>query len=180
MRAPEKTMIAAKRLRSDMSLPEVLMWEQLRRMRLDGLRFRRQHPVGHYVLDFYCTTSRVAIEVDGAHHYVQEGLARDRVRDAWLIERGIRVLRIPASDILDRHRFDGVLVEIAEAARPSGETGSRRTRNAPPPALRATSPASQGRTTVEAARDLNPPPFTGEVARRAGGGAHAEISMGGD
>ncbi|MBD0414504.1 endonuclease domain-containing protein [Oryzicola mucosus] len=70
MRAPERTVAAARTLRSDMSLPEVLLWEQLRQLRLGGLRFRRQHPIGPYGLDFYCPKARLVVEVDGAHHHV--------------------------------------------------------------------------------------------------------------
>jgi very-short-patch-repair endonuclease len=65
MRAPEKTYERAKRLRRDLSLPEVLLWECLRGGRLQGLRFRRQHPVGPYVLDFYHAQGKLAVEVDG-------------------------------------------------------------------------------------------------------------------
>jgi len=116
MRSPERVQTLARRLREDMSLPEVLLWDQLRKRQLAGARFRRQHPVGPYVLDFYCPTIRMAVEVDGAHHYLPEGIARDRSRDAWLAEFGVSVLRIPASDILARHAFEGVLRTIEEAA----------------------------------------------------------------
>ncbi|MDI6027210.1 endonuclease domain-containing protein [Corticibacterium sp. UT-5YL-CI-8] len=143
-----------------MSLSEILLWEQLRQLRLDGLRFRRQHPIGPYVLDFYCPKARLAVEVDGAHHHVPAGLVRDRLRDSWLKRKGLHVLRIPASDILNKAQLEGVQMQIAAAAVEHIET--------PPPALQATSPASQGR--IDGSASANPPPFTGEVARRAGGG----------
>jgi very-short-patch-repair endonuclease len=61
------TVIHARELRRGMTAPELKLWRELR-LRPDGLKFRRQHPVGPYVLDFYCPAARVAIEVDGAVH----------------------------------------------------------------------------------------------------------------
>ena len=99
-----------------MSLPEVLLWQQLRAGRLDGLRFRRQHPIGRIVLDFYCPHLRLCIEVDGGAHDFLSRAEDDLRRDAWLTEQGIRVLRIPASAILG-DEFDSVLRMIVETAR---------------------------------------------------------------
>jgi very-short-patch-repair endonuclease len=117
MRAPEKTFRRARQLRRDMSLPEVLLWDCLRAGRLEGLRFRRQHPVGPYVLDFYCAEARLAVEVDGAQHDLPGQMHHDGRRDAWLSERGVRVMRIAASDVLDERALEGMLVMIAEAAK---------------------------------------------------------------
>nr|WP_082132816.1 endonuclease domain-containing protein [Pelagerythrobacter marensis] len=83
-----------------MSLPEVLLWQQLRG-KPDGVKFRKQHPVGDFVLDFYCATRRIAIEIDGIAHDMGDRPARDISRDRWLNEQGIGVLRIPASEVLD-------------------------------------------------------------------------------
>ncbi len=74
------------------------------------------HPVGPYVLDFYCAEARLAVEVDGAHHDLPEQMSHDRRRDSWLGAQGIRVIRIAATDILDERALDGMLVMIAEAA----------------------------------------------------------------
>ena len=81
-----------------MSLPEVLLWQQLRRQ--DEVKFRRQHPIGTYVLDFYCAQAKVCIEIDGVAHDMGDRPGRDEVRDEWLREQGIEVVRIPASDVL--------------------------------------------------------------------------------
>lgn len=89
-----------------MTLPEVLLWQQLR-TRPAGLKFRRQHPAGPYVLDFYCDAARVCIEVDGAAHDCRDGPASDANRDAWLSEAGIRTVRIAALDVLEN--LEGVL-----------------------------------------------------------------------
>jgi len=116
MRAPRSTFDRARTLRREMTLPEVLLWQALRRRQLDGLLFRRQHPVGPYVLDFYCPAHGLAIEVDGAAHDGADRAARDRRRDAWLGAQGIRVVRFPAVDILrETSRLD-VLATIAAAA----------------------------------------------------------------
>ena len=65
MRAPDKTIGRARELRRTMSLPEIVLWQALRKGRLAGLRFRRQHPIGPYIFDFYCPSALLAIEVDG-------------------------------------------------------------------------------------------------------------------
>ena len=89
----------ARKLRSSMSLPEVLLWNYLRK-KPQGVKFRRQHPVGSYVIDFYCPSSRIGIEIDGIAHDMGDRPIRDEVRDSWLAEQGIRILRIPASEVL--------------------------------------------------------------------------------
>ena len=118
MRAPTKTFIRAHRLRRDMSLPEVLLWQALRGADKQGLRFRRQHPIGPYVLDFYMPAAKLAVEVDGAAHDLAVRVAHDEARDGWLAERGIRTMRVNAADILDARRREDVLATIAAAARP--------------------------------------------------------------
>ncbi len=116
MRAEPRTFQRAKRLRRALSLPEVILWDCIRARRLNGLRFRRQHPLGPYVLDFFHAEGRLAVEVDGAHHDLPEQMNHDLRRDRWLAEQGIRVMRIAASDILDERALEGILVMIAEAA----------------------------------------------------------------
>ena len=90
----------ARKLRSEMPLPEVLLWRELRK-RPGGLKFRRQHPSGAYILDFYCADARLAIEVDGMVHGMGDNPDRDDARDRWFASAGIATLRIPASAILD-------------------------------------------------------------------------------
>jgi very-short-patch-repair endonuclease len=89
-----------------MSLAEVVLWQQLRQ-RPDDLKFRRQHPAGPYVLDFYCEAARLSIEVDGAAHDFGDSPFADEHRDRWLAEAGIRTIRIAATDVLKN--LDGVL-----------------------------------------------------------------------
>jgi very-short-patch-repair endonuclease len=102
----------ARTLRRSMSLPEVLLWRELRK-KPNGLQYRRQHPAGPYVLDFFCAPANVAIEVDGENHSQGNRPQRDEVRDHWLESRGIRVIRIPAHEVLKN--LDGVLQFIGAA-----------------------------------------------------------------
>ena len=81
------------------SLPEGLLWRELRG-RAGGIKFRRQHPVGRYVLDFYCAAAKCGFEIDSMAHDMGMRLVRDEARDAWLAERGIQVVRIPAREVL--------------------------------------------------------------------------------
>jgi very-short-patch-repair endonuclease len=97
---PHETQRRAADLRREMTLPEVLLWQELRK-RPDGLKFRRQHPAGPYILDFFCAKLALAVEVDGIVHDCLEVAERDEVRDAWLSDNGVTVLRICARDILN-------------------------------------------------------------------------------
>jgi very-short-patch-repair endonuclease len=82
-----------------MSLPEVLLWRELRR-RSGGIKFRRQHPIGRYVVDFYCAEAKLGIEVDGIAHEMGDRPVRDEQRDAFIAQQGVVILRIPASDVM--------------------------------------------------------------------------------
>ena len=116
MDAPKTTRRRAKALRRDMSLPEVLLWVQIRNRLQGQLKFRRQHPVGPYILDFYCAEANFALEVDGQVHDTGTHPQRDHYRDMWLAGQGIRVLRIPAIEVL--RNMDGVISMIILAAQP--------------------------------------------------------------
>ncbi|MES2033193.1 MAG: DUF559 domain-containing protein [Pseudomonadota bacterium] len=95
MLTPAATKARAKRLRREMSAPERQLWWSLRANQLDGLHFRRQHPLGPYVLDFYCHRARLAVEVDGGTHRMPGRRESDIARDLWLQERSIHTLRLP-------------------------------------------------------------------------------------
>jgi len=95
-----------------MSLPEVLLWRELRK-KPNGVQYRRQHPAGPYVLDFFCAPASLAIEVDGEAHSRADRPMRDEARDRWLESQGIRVMRIPANEVLKN--LDGVLQFIVSA-----------------------------------------------------------------
>ena len=117
MRATSKaTVKRAKALRRAMTPPEVILWQVLR-TRPGGLKFRRQHPIGPYVADFFCPAARLVIEVDGDAHDFEEVAARDAERDNALRARGLAVLRIPAADIFADAgaAFDGILAAVRRA-----------------------------------------------------------------
>jgi very-short-patch-repair endonuclease len=106
-------------MRREMPLPEVILWQLLRGGKVDGLRLRRQHPVGPFVLDFYCAERKLAIEVDGLAHDNAERFEQDERRTMWLNNQGIQVIRFMASDILDPQALEAVVVTIRENVAPS-------------------------------------------------------------
>jgi very-short-patch-repair endonuclease len=110
-----------------MTLPEVVVWSALRGRRLGGARFRRQHPIGPYILDFYCDEARLALEIDGQGHEHPEQAAHDQRRTEWLNRRSIEVYRVAARDVLGN--LEGVLASVR--LRILGE---------PPPPLRGPPP----------------------------------------
>jgi very-short-patch-repair endonuclease len=95
----DRDVAKARRLRKDMTLPEVSLW-QLLRGQPDGVKLRRQHPLGPYVLDFYCAAAKIGFEIDGIAHEMGDRPVRDEQRDAWLRSQGVEVMRIPAADVL--------------------------------------------------------------------------------
>ena len=90
---------ARRSLRKKMSDGERKLWRALRARQVDGLRFRRQHPIGRYVADFVCLEKRLVVEVDGGHHTQDAQMAHDAKRDRWLDAEGYRVLRIPSAEV---------------------------------------------------------------------------------
>ncbi|HET8940805.1 MAG TPA: endonuclease domain-containing protein [Rudaea sp.] len=100
---------SARCLRKHLTEAEQLLWFRLRRRQLPGHRFRRQAPVGPYIVDFLCVESRLVIEVDGAQH----GTDLDSIRDAWLRANGYHVLRFWNNDVVAR--MDLVLMAIVDA-----------------------------------------------------------------
>ena len=100
-------------IRRALTPPEARLWSRLKGGELEGFKFRRQHPIGRYILDFYCKAAKVAIEVDGAVHHGDAQADHDRARTAWLNGQGIRVLRFPA--LAMRDEMDGVLDGIRVA-----------------------------------------------------------------
>ena len=114
---PGSTVGKARKLRKEMSVPEVILWRELRR-RPGGLKFRRQHPAGPYILDFACLGTRLAIEVDGSSHDFRNH--HDEVRDEWLANQGFLTMRIAAKDVLQDLDavMRGILARCETAAQP--------------------------------------------------------------
>ena len=99
MRSTSKaTVDRARRLRREMSPPEAALWTLLRK-RPDGFKFRRQHPIGPFVLDFYCPAARLGIEIDGVAHEMGNNPERDERKDRWMNEHRVRMLRINSEEV---------------------------------------------------------------------------------
>ena len=115
-----------------MTASEWRVWNKLRGRQLDGWKFRRQAPIGPYVVDFVCFAARLVVELDGASHV--ENFDYNKRRQAWLESQGFRVLRLAANNPeIDpiEGAWDAIQLELDQI-----------TISTPPPALRATSPAS--------------------------------------
>jgi very-short-patch-repair endonuclease len=90
---------AAKKLRANSTPHERILWRALRELPMEGTHFRRQAPIGPYVVDFFCPAKRLIIELDGGHHNEDETAKRDRERQLWLEKEGYRVVRFWNSEI---------------------------------------------------------------------------------
>ncbi|MBJ7413563.1 MAG: DUF559 domain-containing protein [Phenylobacterium sp.] len=129
MRVISNATLRARRLRKNMSLPEVMLWRELRG-RGDGKPvFRRQYPFGPFVLDFYCPAATLCVEIDGEDHYLGDRPARDARRDGYLRSHAMRVVRVPAHYVLANPQ--AVAEELIRRARAWA---------APPPPLRGPPP----------------------------------------
>ena len=95
----ERNVTRARQLRREMSLPEVLLWQILRKDP-NGVKFRRQYSNGDYYLDFYCAKVKVCIEIDGIAHDMGNRPEHDAKRGEWLLAEGIETVRIPAKEVL--------------------------------------------------------------------------------
>ena len=90
---------AARKLRANTTPHERMLWRALKELPLEGTHFRRQAPIGPYVVDFFCPAKRLIIEVDGGHHNGDDDAQRDRDRQDWLEQEGYRVVRFWNSEI---------------------------------------------------------------------------------
>jgi len=101
-------------MRHEVTKPEFRLWQRLRKPGLEGRRFRRQTPIGPWIVDFFCPERKLIIEIDGDQHGFPEGAERDLRRDAWLRAQGYRVVRIWNRDVMEN--IDGVCDTIIAAA----------------------------------------------------------------
>ena len=100
-----------RRLRSNMTGPETRLWSRLRARQLQGLKFRRQHGIGPYIVDFYCPEQSLVIEVDGDSHADADQILKDQLRDRYFQSLGLHVIRYINDDILKN--LDRVLEDLA-------------------------------------------------------------------
>ena len=89
----------AKALRKPLTPAEELFWQMVRNRNLMGLKFRRQHPVGPFVVDFYCHELKLVVEIDGDVHELENVKEYDQQREAYITELGLRVLRFKNEDV---------------------------------------------------------------------------------
>jgi very-short-patch-repair endonuclease len=108
------SIVRARELRKSMTPPELRLWNALS-TRPDGFKFRRQHSIRPYILDFFCFEAALAIEVDGMAHSMGDNPSRDERRDAWLVENGVLTVRFAAIDIRDN--LEGVVALIVDRCR---------------------------------------------------------------
>jgi very-short-patch-repair endonuclease len=100
---------------------ERLLWRRLRNRQACEHKFRRQHPIGPYVLDFFCEAAKLAVEIDGGQHAAR--VDADEARTQWLNDHGCRVLRFWNNEVLEN--IDGVLTTIIAAIEGSGIAAAR-------------------------------------------------------
>src|SRR5205807_2490693 len=87
----------ARELRKEMTRAEVILWQHLRRKQVEGFKFRRQHPIGPFVVDFFCASAKLCIELDGDAHNGR--LVRDQQREVYLRSEGMTVVRLTNEDV---------------------------------------------------------------------------------
>ena len=119
--------LRARELRNNATDAERKLWQKIRRRQVEGFRFRRQVPLGPYIVDFACLAARLVVELDGSQHTQDENIASDEWRTAWLNSHGFRVIRFWNLDVLQN--VDGVWESIAAAL---AETGTTPHPNPPP------------------------------------------------
>ena len=100
-----------KHLRKNMTSAEVKLWQALRGEKLQGRKFRRQHSIEHFIVDFYCPSEKLIIELDGLIHYQKEISQKDKERDARLAQLGFTILRFPNNVVFSN--LDSVLKTIS-------------------------------------------------------------------
>jgi very-short-patch-repair endonuclease len=103
----------AKELRHTETEAEQIIWSWLRTKKLNGVKFRRQEPVGKYIVDFVSFEKKLIIEIDGGQHSLEENRINDTVRTEWLQSQGFRVIRFWNNDVSSN--LDGVITRIKEA-----------------------------------------------------------------
>jgi len=100
----------SQQLRKNMTDAECRLWNRVRGRQLKGYQFYRQKTIGDYIVDFYCPKAKLVIELDGGQHYTKVGIQKDKTRDEFLTDFGLRVLRFSDRDVL--MQTDSVLEKI--------------------------------------------------------------------
>ena len=108
----KKLKTLAKKLRKNMTEAESFLWQRIRRKQLKDRQFYRQKNIGDYIVDFYCPSAKLIVELDGGQHYTEEGMNRDQIRDKYLENFGFSVLRFSDREVFKN--IEGVLERIFE------------------------------------------------------------------
>lgn len=116
----------ARELRHNMTFAERLLWQRLRKRQVNGRKFRRQHPIGRFILDFYCYELKFAIELDGNQHYEENQCIHDKQRSEILSNFGIRIIRFNNAEVLNH--FDEVMSVINYLTAPTPQPLSQKER----------------------------------------------------
>jgi very-short-patch-repair endonuclease len=112
---PKFTKVRRQSLRKNMPVAEQKLWQAIRNKQL-GVKFRRQHGIGRYIVDFYCPELTLVVEIDGDSHFNREAMAFDDKRDSFLQEQGIKVIRFTNIDVMENiHSVLEKLLSIIQA-----------------------------------------------------------------
>ena len=110
--ADAKTLRAAANLRKNMTVPELILWKKLKDKKIINIKFRRQHPIGIYIVDFYCHELSLVVEIDGEIHNNPENKESDLIRTGELLNLGIKVIRFSNDQVI--YNPDQVLIKILD------------------------------------------------------------------
>lgn len=113
---PKDKIRFAKTLRRSQTDAEKFLWNKLRNRQLEGIKFRRQEPIGKYFVDFVSIEKKVVVELDGGQHNEENVHDIDKKRDEWLVLQGFRVLRFWNNDVFNN--IDGILFQIINSISP--------------------------------------------------------------
>ena len=114
VRSPKYVIELARKMRVNLTIPEKILWEKIKAKKIEGHRFRIQHPIHRYILDFYCHEKKLAIEIDGDIHKIRKD--NDEYRDEYLKSAGIMTIRFKNEDVINN--IDYVLSEIRKYLAP--------------------------------------------------------------
>lgn len=101
-----------KQLRNNLTPAEAELWKHLQKSKLEGRKFRRQHSVGNYILDFYCPQEKLGIELDGKDHFTDNGYEADTIRTEYINSLNIKIIRFENKEVFEQ--LEGVLEEIKQ------------------------------------------------------------------
>jgi very-short-patch-repair endonuclease len=90
----------SQRLRCGMTDAEKLLWSKIKRRQIKNLHFYRQKPIGNYIVDFYCPAAKLVIELDGGQHYENSNISKDKIRESFLANLGLKIIRFTNLDVL--------------------------------------------------------------------------------